>query len=377
MCWTESGIALQIEHLHQSLAQAGSHETRDHGGATHEHDHAHGDHAHAVDPVHGTDLHTAQDAAAPRGRPLIWLAAYCVVVVAASLWGGWLPQRFDLSHNRMQVAISLIGGLMLGIGVFHMLPHALVELGADGPDLAAHGMMAGLVVMFLLLRAFHFHHHGTLDSLHNEHDASSDPSLAHGREHDHDQGRACRGPAGPAGARNLSWVGVFLGMAFHSIGDGLALGASVEADVLHGQTMWLGLGTFLAVTLHKPVDSISITTLMAAGGWSSKSRMLVNAGFSLICPAGAVLFVLGVREFSERQALIVGLALAISAGVFICIALGDLLPEMEFHSHNRVRLTVALLAGVALAWGIRFLEPPHAHSHSQGAAHGGDHAHGE
>ena len=162
-------------------------------------------------------------------------------------------------------------------------------------------------------------------------------------------------------------------MAFHSIGDGLALGAGMEADVLHGATAWMGLGTFLAVALHKPVDSISITTLMAASGWSAKSRMIVNAGFSLICPLGALLFVLGVQEFSGSQATIVGLALAVSAGVFICIALGDLLPEMEFHAHNRARLTLALLAGVAIAWGIRFLEPPHAHSH--GAGHAEHHSH--
>jgi zinc and cadmium transporter len=158
-------------------------------------------------------------------------------------------------------------------------------------------------------------------------------------------------------------------MAFHSIGDGLALGASIEADALHGATGLLGLGTFLAVTLHKPVDSISITTLMAASGWSTVSRTIVNVAFSLICPAGALLFVLGVHELSAHQSTIVGLALAVSAGVFICIALGDLLPEMEFHSHNRVWLTLALLAGVAAAWGIRFLEAPHAHSHAAPHAH--------
>ncbi len=48
-------------------------------------------------------------------------------------------------------------------------------------------------------------------------------------------------------------------------------------------------------------------------------------------------------------------------GVFLCISLSDLLPEMEFHSHNRIRLSVALILGIATAWGIGFLEPKHAH----------------
>ncbi|HEY3967911.1 MAG TPA: ZIP family metal transporter [Planctomycetaceae bacterium] len=346
----------------------------------HDHfNHDHGDHhpAHSEEHPGPAHVHGAASARLSAGWSFVWLGAYCVVIIGASLLGGWLPQWFVLSHNRMQVAISLIGGLMLGIGVFHMLPHALVELGPDGPDLAAHGMMAGLVVMFFLLRAFHFHHHGTLDSLHPGHDSPGLHEHVPGSEHEHDHDH--RHQHGSAGGRTctrkLSWVGVFLGMAFHSIGDGLALGASMEADALHGATAWMGLGTFLAVALHKPVDSISITTLMAASGWSARWRMIVNAGFSLICPAGALLFVLGVQEFSGRQALIVGFALAVSAGVFICIALGDLLPEMEFHSHNRTRLTLALLSGVAIAWGIRFLEPPHAHSH--GGEHAGSHTHRE
>jgi zinc and cadmium transporter len=342
----------------------------DHSG----HDHGDHQHEHARAGANSADLPGGAGSNSPRNWSLLWLAGYCVVIIAASLLGGWMPQWIVLSHNRMQVAISLIGGLMLGIGVFHMLPHALVELGPDGPDIAAHGMMAGLVVMFLLLRAFHFHHHGTLDSHHPDqhaachHDHDARDEHAHDRHHNHTQ-------TSPRCTRKLSWVGVFLGMAFHSIGDGLALGASMEADALHGVTMWMGLGTFLAVALHKPIDSISITTLMVSSGWSSRWQTFVNAGFSVICPVGALLFVLGVHEFTDQQATIVGLALAVSAGVFICIALGDLLPEMEFHSHNRTRLTLALLAGVAIAWGIRFLEPPHAHSHGHGQ--GGHHAHGE
>jgi hypothetical protein len=34
---------------------------------------------------------------------------------------------------------------------------------------------------------------------------------------------------------------------------------------------------------------------------------------------------------------------------------------MEFHAHNRGRLTVALALGILLAFGITFLEPAHLH----------------
>jgi zinc and cadmium transporter len=297
-------------------------------------------------------------------RSRVVLTAYCVLIVGASLFGGWLPRRLQISHTRMQVVISLIAGLMLSIGIFHMLPHAIEELGEDGADHAANGLMAGLVVMFLLLRIFSFHQHS-----HGGHSTHSDP-LGHGDSHSDPRSHVCNHDPGEAhsplhshAAHSLSWVGVCLGMGLHTLIDGLALGASVEADALRGVTGLFGLGTFLAVFLHKPLDSASITSLMAVGGWSSRSQSYANSAFALICPLGAGLFVLGLHEFSGYQSTIVGIALAASAGVFLCIALADLLPEMEFHRHNRVQLTAALLAGIALGWAIHLLEPAHSHEH--------------
>jgi zinc and cadmium transporter len=51
-----------------------------------------------------------------------------------------------------------------------------------------------------------------------------------------------------------------------------------------------------------------------------------------------------------------GGALAFSAGTFLSIALGDLMPELRFHRHDRWRLSVALLAGVAVMYGSAKLE---------------------
>jgi len=336
----------------------------------HWHGDAHEDHDDGLPSSTGNaDSGPARPLVEASGRwPLMLLGLYCVTIIGASLLGGWLPQLVNLTHTRMQLLISLTGGFMLGIGVFHMLPHALVELGEAGPDRAAYGMMAGLIIMFLLLRVFHFHHHGPSEVLCRHDDAAAahghPHSAGHEHHHDHDQ----TGGA-PGAERSLSWVGVFLGMALHTLIDGLALGASVEADALHGATGLLGLGTFLAVVLHKPLDSVSITSVMAAGGWSQTARHAASCAFALFCPLGAVLFVLGIDALSANHTVIVGCALAFSAGVFLCIALSDLLPEMEFHSHSRVPLTVALLTGVALAWAIGYVESEHTHSHQHAEAH--------
>ena len=67
---------------------------------------------------------------------------------------------------------------------------------------------------------------------------------------------------------------------------------------------------------------------------------------------------------ADERHLVLGSALAFAAGVFLCIALSDILPEVAFHSHDRFALSAALLVGVALAYGVGLLESEHMHSHS-------------
>jgi len=305
-------------------------------------------------------------------KMLATLIGYCAAIMAASVGGGWLPSIVRLTHTRMQTIISFVGGLMLGIALFHLLPHSVH--GSNTVDDSAWWMMAGILTMFLLIRCFHFHHHGPLEIS----TAQEDPCAGHGphdHDDDHDAPRVHQHEShGSAGllpvigqphchhAHQLSWMGIAVGLSLHTLIDGIALAASVEAAAkFPSRTVFYGLGTFLAIILHKPLDAVSITSLMAGSGWKSRSRFLVNLIFSMMCPIGAALFMLGIRQFSDMQETVVCSVLAFSAGVFLCIALSDLLPEMEFHAHNRFRLTVALTAGVLLAYGITFLERGHLH----------------
>ena len=164
-----------------------------------------------------------------------------------------------------------------------------------------------------------------------------------------------------------------LGMGIHTLIDGMALAASVQVEARHGGTGLLGFGTFLAIVLHKPLDSVPISILMQARQASSRLAHIVNGAFAALCPAGVVLFFLGFEHFSHYQAAIVGSALAFSAGVFLCISLSDLLPELEFHAHDRLKLSSALLVGVALAYAIGYIEPEHAHEHTDEHEQPGEH----
>lgn len=308
-----------------------------------------------------SDQAAGELADAPKRSTGLILFVYCTLIIAASLCGGWIPAYVELTHTRMQTIISFVGGLMLGIGVFHLLPHSILEL--PNATIASRWMMVGIVFMFVMLRLFHFHNHEPV--------AKDFSATNHSHDHDHD-GDAQLAATGEhhstaechshSHAHGLSWLGIAIGLSVHTLIDGIALGVSVNAEAASGTTAGLiGLGTFLAIALHKPLDAVSITSLMKAGGWKNGDINLVNFGFALMCPLGAGLAMLGVHQFPAFRQEILGTALAFSAGVFICISLSDLLPEMEFHSHNKVQLSVALGLGIVLAWVITFLEPSHLH----------------
>jgi len=281
--------------------------------------------------------------------PVMMLALYCALILLASLAGGWIPLVVRLTHTRLQLATSLVSGLMLGVAVLHLMPHAFHEI--QSIDRVAGWMLGGFLLMFFLQRFFHFHHHDVPDEdpegCDGEHavcdHSHAEPKTSDAVHHDHTL-------AGKS-ARHLSWGGAALGLTLHSLIDGVALAASVAVEAHAEGPSLVGLGTFLVIVLHKPFDAMVISTLMAAGGWSRRSRHLVNGLFALAIPVGVLLFHLGAAQMAETGAghVFLGSALAFAAGTFICIAASDLLPELQFHSHDRTKLSVALALGVLLA----------------------------
>jgi len=285
-------------------------------------------------------------------QPSIVIAIYALLVVLSSLLGGFLPAFIRLSHTRLQLLLSGIGGLMLGIGLFHLLPHSLnAEVSIDR---AVWWLMLGLLTTFLLIRVFSSHDHG---HGHDSHTEAGGDGCSH------------EGPHRLAGSK-YRWVGIALGLSLHTLLDGVALSAAVLSDRQHmSEGIFLGFAVFLGILLHKPLDSLSITTLMAGSGWSVRSQAVVNFVYAMMCPLGSLAFYLGVRN-TPYEMVVIGCALAFAGGIFICISLGDLLPELQFHTHDRFKLTAMLLFGVALAHGLRYLEPAHLHDHN---SHSHDH----
>jgi zinc and cadmium transporter len=296
------------------------------------------------------------------------LVVYSIVCVVASLAGGWVPLVMRLTHRGMQVAISFVSGIVLGIGLLHLLPHSATALGSIDHTLL--WVLAGFLFMFFLERFFHFHHHDAPEegSVLEELPATSPRHGGGDEEHHHaHQART------PQISAAFPWIGVAIGLTLHALIDGVAIGAAVKAESFDHAAVLAGVGTCLAVALHKPFDSLTIGTLMAAAGHSPRSRHWLNGAYAAVTPLGMVGFYALSGAISDPASGL-GQALGFAAGSFLCIAMSDLLPELQFHRHDRIKLSAALAAGLALAWSTGFLEhgghdhptenSSHAHEHS-------------
>ena len=270
------------------------------------------------------------------------LAMYCVAILVASMAGGWLPLVLRPSHIRLQTYLSFASGVMLGAALCHMLP----EASQKAPDSWFYWTLVGLLGLFFLERFFAFHHHEVSgDGAHGHEATGHARDLAEATstaehqhmDHGHDHAR---------GQSPLAWRTALLGLSVHTLTGGFALASAVAADP--GKPGWVGLSVFLATLLHKPADSLTITSLMLSEGTRRRFAHLANLGFALMIPLGVALFFLVRQSGAASPENFTGGALAFSAGTFLSIALGDLMPELQFHRHDRVRLSVALLAGVAI-----------------------------
>ncbi len=267
------------------------------------------------------------------------LAAYSGAILTGSLAGGALPLLGR--RVRSDALLSFSAGVMLGAAFFHMLPEA-VHMG--GPDVVPW-TVAGFLFLFLLERFVLVHvcaEPGPSERLRG-HPAPEPHGLREHAGHDH---------AHEATGCDVHTLGLaaFVGLSLHTLVDGFALGAAQSDPAL-------GLLVFLAILAHKIPSSVSLTAILRAEGYRDRQALLMNASFALMVPLGAVLFVVLDRAFGARG--FTAVALAASAGSFLQLSLSDILPDLHRRGGNRWKISIALLAGLAVMWVLRSMG--HAH----------------
>ncbi len=285
------------------------------------------------------------------------LALYCLPIIAASLLGGRLAMTRWFTHRRLQLALSVIAGFILGVAVLHLLVHALHTL---KPMAASLWLLAGLLTVFLLERFAPFHHHEVAEHPHqHDHDDPHNPPAPH--DQNASAHHACGSHVHGPGAA-VSWPAACVGLVVHSVFAGIALAAAVHSSP---DAWWPGLSVLLVIVAHKPLDALTLIALAGRDARSRSRRQLINLLFALAVPLGIVMFevLFAIRQpspWADSQTLVAA-TLAFCAGLFLHIALSDLLPELHAHHHDRLALSAAMMVGLVLAGLLALLEAPHDH----------------
>ena len=265
------------------------------------------------------------------------LTSYCLAIAAVSLLGGWVPLLRRATHGRLQGYLSFSAGVMLAAALGHMLPEAQELLG----PVASVWALGGLVGLVLIERFLASHRHELEGGLEWEREGR----YLIWRRMSPAQALAVANRRPLETEPPLLAATAIIGLGIHTLTAGVALASSAT---LSGPLSRRSVAVFVALLLHKPADSLTIATLALCSGRSRQWVHLLNLAYALVVPVGVAGFYLlqALLPATEARGWLAGVVLAVSAGAFLVIALADLLPELQFHGHNRVWLSVLLIAGV-------------------------------
>lgn len=235
-----------------------------------------------------------------------YIVLFTLIGSIVSLIGGvllLLKEKFALSISHF--LSSFAAGTLLGTAFFDLLPEA-AEIGGEKANIFLW-VLVGVLGFFLLERFIHHHDQGT-----------------------HPQDKKAIVPL------------IVIGDTIHNFIDGIAMAATFLISIP------LGIVTSLAVAAHEIPQEISDFGLLLNKGLKRKKILLINFFSALVALAGAVLtYVTKDLTFG-----LLPVALSVTAGFFIYIAVANLIPEIHNAENKKIAFweTVCLIAGVVVIW---------------------------
>jgi len=246
------------------------------------------------------------------GHPLPNVLLYGSLAGAATLLGIYLVLKAETWVQRNTVyLISFAAGALVALSLLDVLPEAF-ELNEYG----LHWALLSFLAFYALEKSV----------------------VVHAA---HEEIGECR-PESEAHRRHSFGVMSFLGIGFHSLLDGVVIGAGF-AD-----SHTTGIVTTLGVTLHEFPEGLSILSILFHADFDRAQAIAYSVAVALATPVGAVggyLFLQGIG------AGVLGALLGIAAGSFLYIAASDLLPETHRQPGPYVLPLVAAGALAMLAVG--------------------------
>jgi len=214
---------------------------------------------------------------------LLQIVLYCLTGGIASIIGALLIIYFKKKAGFLSNKLtSFSAGVLLTIAILDLLPEAFEATGEF--KATSWAILIGVMIVFLMEKSgLWFHHH---DGTHGK-----KPPIS----------------------------GIFWGDAMHNFIDGFAIGAAFMVN------REAGILTAFAVGLHELPKEMADFMVYLRSGYSNTKTLLLNLTSSLIAVVGGVTVYLTKGWIINYE----GYLLGITAGMFLFIALADLIPEMH------------------------------------------------
>nr|XP_020466707.1 zinc transporter ZIP10 [Monopterus albus] len=167
----------------------------------------------------------------------------------------------------------------------------------------------------------------------------------HSHGHGHSHGGNCHSDQEmkDAGIASIAWM-VIMGDGMHNFSDGLAIGAAFSANLTGG------ISTSVAVFCHELPHELGDFAVLLKAGMTVKQAIVYNLLSALMAYVG-MLIGTAVGQYTHS---LTSWIFAITAGMFLYVALVDMLPEMlhgDSEDHKRCQLGHFVLQNLGMLTG--------------------------
>lgn len=245
------------------------------------------------------------------GTPFLQATLYGSLAGLATLSGVYLVLKNEAWARRSTVyLISFASGALMAAALLDVLPEAL-ELNEGAFLFTLLSFLA-----FYILEQYVIVHAG-----HEEADLCSPEGGGHGR---HSMGLVS-----------------FLGVGFHSLLDGVIIGAGFAGSLVTGLVATFG------VIMHEFPEGISMVSILLHAGYGRRRALGLSVAVALATPIGAIV---SSALLQGIESSLLGALLGIAAGSFLYIAASELIPETRQRSspYNVVLVTAGMLTLLVL-----------------------------
>ncbi|XP_010888869.2 zinc transporter ZIP10 [Esox lucius] len=227
---------------------------------------------------------------------------------------------------------ALAVGTLCGDALLHLLPHANTgphSIHSKEQDSILKGLcvLGGCYLLFIFESLLGLRtHYKNATTKRKERNTRADPDpeweltvLQSETEHPkHGHGHSHGPPSQEhAGMGSLVWM-VVMGDGIHNLTDGLAIGAAFS------QSLTGGLSTTIAVFCHELPHELGDLAVLLGAGWPVRRLFL----FSIVSALLGFMGLLAGSVLGHHSAHFSPWVFSLTAGVFLYVALADMLPEM-------------------------------------------------